>query len=71
MSYQIGIDALNLRPTPRLAHTEYCDHAPLKRAVTGLPDGHRNRAARSITPGTMTSCGPPRTTPSPGRAAAA
>ncbi len=40
MSYQIGIDALNLRPTPRLAHTEYCDHAPLKRAVTGLPDGH-------------------------------
>ena len=39
MSYQIGIDAICLRPTPRLAHTEYCDHAPLKRAVTGLPDG--------------------------------
>jgi len=38
MSYQIGIDALRLRPTPRLAHTEYCDHAALKRAVTGLPD---------------------------------
>lgn len=36
MSYRIGIDALNLRPTPRLAHTEYCDHAALKRAVTGL-----------------------------------
>ncbi|NLV75136.1 MAG: hypothetical protein GXY52_10740 [Chloroflexi bacterium] len=36
MSYQIGIDALNLRPTPRLAHTEYCDHDPLKRAVTGI-----------------------------------
>lgn len=38
MSYQIGIDALNLRPTPRLAHTEYCSNAALKRRVTGLPD---------------------------------
>jgi len=38
MSYQIGRDALNLRPTPRLAHTEYCSNAALKRAVTGLPD---------------------------------
>ncbi len=38
MSYRIGIDALRLRPTPRLAHTEYCDHAALKRAVTGLSD---------------------------------
>lgn len=35
MSYQIGIDTLNLRPTPRLAHTEYCSHDPLIRAVTG------------------------------------
>jgi hypothetical protein len=42
MSYQIGIDALNLRPTPRLAHTEYCDHTPLKRAVTGLADDDPN-----------------------------
>ena len=38
MSYQIGIDALNLRPTPRLAHTEYCTNAALKRVVTGLPE---------------------------------
>lgn len=37
MSYQIGMDALNLRPTPRLAHTEYCSNDALKRAVTGLP----------------------------------
>jgi hypothetical protein len=36
MSYQIGIDALHLRPTPRLAHTEYCSNDALKRAVTGL-----------------------------------
>ena len=43
MSYRIGIDTIHLRPTPRLAHTEYCDHAPLKRAVTGLPDGHPDR----------------------------
>ena len=39
MSYQIGRDALNLRPTSRLAHTEYCSNAALKRAVTGLADG--------------------------------
>ncbi|MBI4023987.1 MAG: hypothetical protein HY360_03345 [Verrucomicrobia bacterium] len=35
MSYQIGMDAINLRPTPRLAHTEYCSNNPLIRAVTG------------------------------------
>ncbi|MDI7275688.1 MAG: uroporphyrinogen decarboxylase family protein [Anaerolineae bacterium] len=35
MSYQIGLDAINLRPTPRLAHTEYCSNAALLRAVTG------------------------------------
>ncbi len=36
MSYQIGKDALNLRPTPRLAHTEYCSNERLKCAVTGM-----------------------------------
>lgn len=35
MSYQIGLDTIFLRPTPRLAHTEYCSHAALKRAVAG------------------------------------
>lgn len=40
MSYQIGIDALHLRPTPRLAHTEYCSNDALKRAVTGLEPDH-------------------------------
>jgi hypothetical protein len=35
MSYQIGIDTIHLRPTPRLAHVEYCDSAPLIEAVTG------------------------------------
>lgn len=35
MSYQIGIDTIHLRPTPRLAHTEYCDHEPLMKQVTG------------------------------------
>jgi len=43
MSYQIGIDALNLRPTPRLAHTEYCDHAPLRRTVTGMNEASTER----------------------------
>jgi len=33
MSYEIGIDTVFLRPTPRLAHTEYCDHEPLVREV--------------------------------------
>ena len=33
MSYQIGIDTIHLRPTPRLAHTEYCSNAALRRAV--------------------------------------
>jgi hypothetical protein len=46
MSYQIGMDALNLRPTPRLAHTEYCDHQPLIRAVTGLSDTDRRAEPR-------------------------
>jgi hypothetical protein len=44
MSYQIGLDALNLRPTSRLAHTEYCDHAPLRRVVTGLGDDDPRQA---------------------------
>ena len=33
MSYQIGLDAVHLRPTPRLAHTEYCSSDALKRAL--------------------------------------
>jgi hypothetical protein len=37
VSYRIGIDTLNLRPAPRLAHTEYCSNERLKQAVTGLP----------------------------------
>jgi hypothetical protein len=38
MSYAIGIAALNLQPTPRLAHTEYCTHAALKRRVTDITE---------------------------------
>ena len=45
MSYQIGIDTIYLRRTPRLAHTEYCSNDALKRAVTGLPDSHPDRDA--------------------------
>lgn len=45
MSYQIGIDTIHLRPTPRLAHTEYCSNTALIKAVTGIEDpsqaGHR------------------------------
>jgi hypothetical protein len=33
MSYEIGIDTLHLRPTPRLAHTEYFDHQPYVQRV--------------------------------------
>lgn len=38
MSYQIGMDTINLRPTPRLAHTEYCSHDHLIRAVMAAPE---------------------------------
>jgi len=33
VSYQIGIDTINLRPTPRLAHTEYCSNEAIVRQV--------------------------------------
>jgi len=33
MSYEIGIDTLHLRPTPRLAHTEYCSNERLMHLV--------------------------------------
>ena len=46
MSYRIGLDALNLRPTPRVGHTEYCSNDALKRAVTGLPDDDPERDAK-------------------------
>lgn len=39
MSYEIGIDAMHLRPSGRLAHTEYCSSAPIVRGVTGLDPG--------------------------------
>lgn len=38
MSYEIGMAALNLQPTSRLAHTEYCSHARLKEIVTGIKE---------------------------------
>jgi hypothetical protein len=36
MSYKIGLDTIWLRPTDRLAHTEYCTNWALIRRVTGL-----------------------------------
>jgi hypothetical protein len=39
MSYRIGIDTIHLRPTERLAHTEYCSNEALRRALTA--DGVR------------------------------
>jgi len=33
MSYQIGLDTICLRPTPRLAHTEYCSNDALFRVL--------------------------------------
>lgn len=35
ISYQVGMDALRLKPAARLAHTEYCSHAALIKRVTG------------------------------------
>jgi hypothetical protein len=34
MSYTIGLNAIHLRPSERLAHTEYCSHDVLRRLVT-------------------------------------
>jgi len=34
MSYQIGIDTIHLKPTPRIAHTEYCSNDALRRRLT-------------------------------------
>jgi hypothetical protein len=42
MSYQIGLDTIFLRPTPRLGHIEYCDHGPLVRAVERNGKGNFN-----------------------------
>jgi hypothetical protein len=39
MSYQIGLDTILLKPTPRFAHTEYCSHEPLIRAVAQAQPG--------------------------------
>ncbi len=35
MSYEIGLGALQLKPGPRLAHTEYCSNDALLRQITG------------------------------------
>jgi len=35
VSYRIGIETINLRPTPRLAHTEYCSNEAIVRHVGG------------------------------------
>lgn len=43
MSYQIGMDTILLKPTERLAHTEYCSNDDLIQAVTGGKESFRNR----------------------------
>ncbi len=42
MSRQLALDTIHLRPTPRIAHTDYSlgYHHEYVRAKTGLPDGH-------------------------------
>jgi len=46
MSYRIGMDAIRLRPSDRLAHTEYCSNDALVRAVTGLDPSKDGRAGK-------------------------
>ncbi|MEN6478562.1 MAG: uroporphyrinogen decarboxylase family protein [Anaerolineales bacterium] len=43
MSYQLGLDAIHLKPGPRVAHTEYCSNERLKRIVTGMAEDSRER----------------------------
>ncbi len=47
MSYQIGIDCINLRPTPRLAHTEYCSNDALRRTIRARQE-MEGRPVRSL-----------------------
>ena len=44
MSYDIGMRTLRLQPTDRVAHTEYCDHLALVRAVAGRDPSADHRA---------------------------
>jgi len=46
LSYKIGIDTICLRPTDRLAHTEYCSNWALVRHATGLDLKTEPKAAR-------------------------
>jgi len=46
VSYRIGMNAMRLVPSERLAHTEYCDHDVLVRTVTGLDPLRDGRAVR-------------------------
>jgi len=43
VSYQIGLDAINLQAGPRIAHTEYCSNERLKQHVTGMAEDTRER----------------------------
>ena len=49
MSLQIGMDTIWLRPTPRLAHTEYCSNEPLIRHVTGRDPRNDPEAGKLFT----------------------
>ncbi|HEY9076010.1 MAG TPA: uroporphyrinogen decarboxylase family protein [Anaerolineaceae bacterium] len=48
MSYMIGMNAMTRQFSERLAHTEYCDHYPLVRAVTGKDPLKDNTAWRDF-----------------------
>jgi len=48
MSRQIAIDVVNLRPTPRPAHTEYLDHTALIREVSGSDDARTQESRRAL-----------------------
>ncbi|MBN1675433.1 MAG: hypothetical protein JXR37_30610 [Kiritimatiellae bacterium] len=45
MSRQIALDTLNLRPTPRLAHTEYLDHDAIVRKTLASAESDRRHKA--------------------------
>ncbi|OPZ25520.1 MAG: Uroporphyrinogen decarboxylase (URO-D) [Lentisphaerae bacterium ADurb.BinA184] len=48
MSRQLALDTVNLKPTPRLAHTEYSMeyHTDYVSRVAGVPPGHPERSRR-------------------------
>lgn len=48
MSRQIALDTIDLKPTPRPAHTEYLDHNEIFRKVSGSDDARERESRKAL-----------------------